>query len=381
MAIPSLAFGKIGPLKPPSRLPLIAAGLAGVLLIAAGLFLGGEDPAESLPETIGPGDAAPTGSAVGGAEERLSQPKRSLKAAPSQDSAPAPGARLNPAEMGPTSVVVQLAFKGEDTPAAGAQISLWREPTGEGAAFRPARRLAQVEADSQGLASLSAVPAVPLEIYAQAPGAGPLARQRIGTLEPEETRTVRLELERPPAPMDLSVIASDSGEPVPGAAIRVVMTDQANLGIEEFPGSTKLVQRTDGAGSASLPGPVRRGTWLIVDAAGFSPKAIDLRSLDGLASPEVILERAGKVEATVVDGAGKPLADIEVQLFARMGKSVGGLQTTFTAVTNRQGAANFPRLPVGTPLVPHVGPVGEIPTLFDAFALKPGEVHRLEVEL
>ena len=388
MAGPSLAFGKIARVKRSSRLPIFAAGLAGVLLIAMGLFLGQSNSVATSPQTIHPGRDGLDLSFPGPQREHLSQPNRG--ATPAQSTPGPPGVEADPmVAPGPASVRVQLAYAGDRQPAAGAKVSVWREQTGEGASFRPARRIAQAETDAEGVASLTAGSHQLLELYAQAPGAGPLARLQLGSLEPGEVRPVRMEVERPPAPMDLTVRDDATNTPVSGAAIRIVMSGQENLGEEEFPGTAKLVQRTDGNGLASLEGPVRNGKWLLVDAAGYSPTAIDLRMLDGIGAPEVLLVGAAKIDALVVDTAGEPRANIEVQLVAQLGNQPGsqrgtqggGFRSTFTAVTNSRGEATFIRVPAGIPLVPHVGPVDEVPSLLDAITLVPGEERKLEISL
>ena len=375
MAGPSPAFGKIDDVKSPSRLPILVAGLAGVLLIALGLFLSRGDSVATSSEVIGPaGD--PLGLSFPEPRgDRLSQPKRAGQPASSLTSVAGQGQDL--ANTTPATVVVELFYAADNAPAAGAQVSVWREQTGEGAAFRPARRISQTQTDGEGIATLTAGPHQLLEVYAQAAGAGPIARLRLGSLKPEETKSVRIKVERPPAPMDLTVRDHGSGEPVAGAAIRIVMDGQVNLGLEEFPGTAKLVQRTDGDGLAALEGPVRNGKWLLVDAAGYSPTAMNLRMLDGIGAPEVLLVPAARIEVLVLDGAGEPLKEIEVQLVAQL----GGFRSTFTAVTNQRGEASLPRVPADVPLVPHVGPVGEVPTLFNAITLTPGEEHALELSL
>ncbi len=368
-----LSFGKIEAVKRSSPFPVLVVGLAGAALIAFGLQWGRGGSVDPAPAAIDPGSEPLQLSFPESNVERLPTPN----AAKPRDDRPAAGPLPEPVEPGPASVVVELIYASDRTPAAGAKVSLWREQTGEGAAFRPARRLSQVQSSAEGKASLTAAPHQAVEVYAEAAGAGPIARLRLGALEPDEMRTVRLEVERPPAPMNLKVRDLDSGEPVSGAAIRIVTTGQHNLGLEEFPGTAKLVKRTDGDGHAALPGPVRNGTWLLVDAAGYSPTAVDLRRLDGIDAPEVALPRAAKVAALVANDGGEALRNISIELVA----DIGGFRCSFTAVTNRRGEATFPRLPAAIPLVPHVGPVDELPSLFDAIQLEPGEKRELRLSL
>ncbi len=374
MAGPSLAFGKIAPLKRSNRLPIFAAGIAGALLIAFGLRMGQGGSAAPAAAPI-----APSGEPLGLSfpepkVDRLSTPKgepaKSLPQAASNPESP-------PAKLEPVTVLVQLNYRSDQAAAADANVSLWREETGEGAAYRPARRLSQVQSNAEGAATLTAAPNQALEVYAKAAGNGPMARQRLGPLESGEVRAVRLEVERPPAPMDLEVRDAASGEPVAGAALRIAMISQQNLGLEEFPGTAKLMKRTDGQGRALLPGPARNGKWLLVDAAGYSPTAVDLRMLDGIGSPEVALHQAARVNALVTNGAGEVQRDISVQFVAQL----GNFRCTFTAVTNGRGEATFPRLPASIPLVPHAGPIDDVPALFDAVQLEPGEERQLALKL
>ena len=375
MSGPSLACGKIETLKRSHRSPILLAGLAGACLIAFGLYVGQSGPDANRTAGIHPTDEPSDlfdltpkgGSPVG--------PKGPAR--PGAQGSIEPKAERIGAFAEPVTVTVLLTYRNGGMPVANAQVSLWREQTGEGAAFRPARRHAQTRSDVEGSAQLTAPPNEALEVYAMAPGNGPLARLRLGSLTPGQTRSVRLQLERPPEPLNLTVLDQKTGEPVSGAALRVTMTSQQNLGVEEFPGTAKLVQRTDGDGRAVLPGPTRKGLWILVDAAGYSPTAIDLRQLEGIRASEVQLKRAAKVTALVVNGAGQALADIQIQCIGQLGR----FRTTFTAVTNSRGEATLARVPAGIPLVPHVGPVDDVPALFDALTLEPGEARKLKWSL
>ncbi|WP_145204457.1 carboxypeptidase-like regulatory domain-containing protein [Planctomycetes bacterium Poly30] len=359
-------------MKSSARIPILLAVVLGLSLIVFGLLRTASEGA--IPATESSGDSVRAGDSSGrdfgpAAPDARIPPMASRGSA--TDSEPLPD------EADETFLQAKILYVADRKPAAEARVGLWRAQSGAGPSYRPARRLTELSTDADGLVRFIVPPGVPLELLARSEDQGPPARLEVGILARGETRAVQLSLERPPAPLGFRVFDAASGEPITGAAIRSVTFDQSHLGLEDFPGTTRLIQRTDGSGEVELPGEARDTRWLLVDAAGYSPVALDATALEGRTTAEVGLMTAASLTVEVVDASGAVLRDIEVTLQA----DLGGYRTTFTAITNRLGETTFRQLPVHTPLVPSAGAVEEIPGLFDAITLTPGETRTLRLEL
>lgn len=354
------------------RIPVLIALAVGLSLVVFGLLYGSSDDRAPAAVTGGVSDE-PDG--LGATDKGPSALESSVReTSPRTDS----GGSLPPsAPQAETYLEATLTFASDGAAAEQARVGLWRAESGEGVSFRPARRLTELSTDAQGRVRFIAPPATPLELYARSADRGPTAHLKVGSLSAGETRAVRLNLERPPAPLEFHIVDSVSGDPVSGAAIRSVAFDQSQLGLEDFPGTTKLIQRTDGEGNVALPGQSRNARWLLVDAAGYSPTAIDPLTLEGRATAEVVLSAAAFLVIETVDATDQALGDVVITLQT----SLGGYATTFTALSSRRGEATFRRLPSNIPLVPSAAAGNAVPSLFDAVTLEPGEKRALRLKL
>ncbi|MFT6110652.1 MAG: hypothetical protein ACJA2W_003579 [Planctomycetota bacterium] len=376
VAAPSFPFGKIVDLKHSSRIPVLVAVVTGVFLVAFGLF-------QSSGKNDGPAPAT-----IGQPEDGGGGALTTTPAAESDGSLDLLGPRiargdvdadadLPPSEVRETALSVLISYTPDGAPVVGLPTSLWRQQTGEGPSFRPARRLTELVTGDDGRVRFIVTPDAPLEIHAGARGIARASKLLIGPLRPAEERSVVLQLERPPDPVELTIRDSVTGDPIAGVAVRSVSTDPTHLGLEDFPGTTQLIKRTDAEGRANLPGAVREAHWILVDAAGYSPTALKPSSLEGRLSAGIQLERAAKLNVEAADPTGAPLHDVEVACEV----SLGGYRTTFTMKTNRRGEASFARVPAGVPMVLKATLSDAVPTLFDAVTLKPLEERTVRIEL
>ncbi|MEM8711465.1 MAG: carboxypeptidase-like regulatory domain-containing protein [Planctomycetota bacterium] len=375
-------------MKPNSRISMLACLAIGLLLIAYGLLQSGAGGRTD-------GSSGPGRVTVDGPEDRparLSDVGEHGSRAASDLVTPGALPPASPKDASETSVEVSVTFLRDGSPAPEARIGLWRVSTGEGPSYRPARKLTELFTDDSGQVLFSAPQGVPLEIYGRAlvtrandtpqPQlgkivSGPVAKQPISPLSSGEHRRVNLVVERPPDPLQFVVLDRESSEPVSGAAIRSITLAGQNRGLEDFPGTTQLEGRTDGKGISSLRGPVRKLRWLIVDAAGYAPQALRPSSFDGVASAEIRMSAAGRVEMVVLGQDGQPASGITVRLIA----SLGEFRTSYTGATDPRGEVSFRGLPVGLPLVTEAEtPEGDVQP-FSALTLEPGEERGVRIAL
>ncbi|MEM6672516.1 MAG: hypothetical protein AAF726_06705 [Planctomycetota bacterium] len=279
----------------------------GALLIALGLRLDGE----------------------AGAEERVGVARRdaATKVERSSDA---------------TTVVVRLAHRSDGTPAAGAQVGLWRRAYGEGVARRRARRIGEdVVADENGIARFLGRANEPLEVVARARGRGPVLREPLGLLQPGEHRELDLVVERPPAPLRI-VVRSAAGEVVSGASIRGVADPR--------PGEAgEPLRRTNGQGRADLDGTVRAYRWIVVEAAGHGPAALSAGEIARRARPvgtedrmewiTVSLDPEATVVARLAPDGGQPPSRFTLEgRFTLDGYSAGAVaRSTYRGVATLSG--------------------------------------------
>ena len=277
----------------------------------------------------------------------------------------------------PKRVPLELTFvlKESREPAQGAHVGLWRSATGEGAAYRPAKRLRPDQAaDDEGRARFDAPTGVEIEIVGRTADGGELARRRLGVLRSAPKDRIVIALDPPPAPLEI-IVRDDQAAPVPGASIRLAETERQPA--VEFPANTKLVLRTDGRGRGTLGGEVRAAGWIVIDAAGFGPYAVPQKDFDGLASLAVTLEPDAELELTVRGPDGEPLKEALVEVEFRL----SGFRAKSVAKTNKRGSATLSDVPARTKLFPTVIPEGELARRFDPFEVEPGETKSVALDV
>jgi hypothetical protein len=164
---------------------------------------------------------------------------------------------------------------------------------------------------------------------------------------------LRVEVRLRPLASVAGRVLDDRGAPLPGAAVRIVA-------LVRLPGSARgekeveaAALTADGAGRFSfnrlLPDPRRR---LVAEVwarghVGLRSAAFEVSPGGTRTLPDLVLPRAADVSGTVVDRAGRPLADgrVRARLPARAGGEV--LLEPPPVVTGRDGRFRLTGLPAG----------------------------------
>lgn len=240
-------------------------------------------------------------------------------------------------------------------PAAGARLTLWRRATGEGAAYRSAKRLtlAPITADANGRARVTAPLDAPLRIAARTADGGPPFALDLGPFRPGQRSPVVAEVDLDPAPRPLEVTALGAdGAPLPGARVHLVPADTPRW--SEFPGTGALASRTDGAGRCTLDGTVRAARWVAVEAAGHAPAVVPVADLERSTRHAFELGPEARAEVFVRSEGegGGPVRGARVE----MRFELAGLAAMRSDPdrTGARGRARIRHLPAGVELVPVV---------------------------
>ena len=134
-------------------------------------------------------------------------------------------------------------------------------------------------------------------------------------LEPEEVRRLTM--------------LGDDGRPVVGArvAARLVQTERTGYLGATIPDEwlDRLSTATDAHGVAALPGLTRRIDLRSarVDVAGGGAHVVPLRYDDGKLDAAIALGRPARLEGTVKDDSGGPVAGADVEVWVRCGLPLG----------------------------------------------------------
>lgn len=344
----------------------------GLLLIAFGMLMPGPEVEDQEHHLRGRADVR--AGAVASDETRAERANGAQRTGPRRA---ARGEPSRPADSSAVPLRLRFVSKATGEPASGARVGLWRSAIGQGPAYRPAKRVTSDKAaDDEGRARFEAPLGIPLEVVAKTADGGKIERVVLGALERAPKETLVVELEPPPRPLKI-VVRDDQGAPVPGASIWLVRASGGRPPAAEFPTGGTLVARTDGRGNGTLEGEVREAAWILVDAAGFGPRAVPKKEFRALEELALTVVPDADVEVELRGLKSKPIDGAKLELEF----SLSGYRAMRTKSLNPRGKCTLTGIPAGVRLRPVLLVDGALAGRFATFEVEPGETRELVLEI
>ena len=216
------------------------------------------------------------------------------------------------------------------TPAAGADVRLYRRIPVDAATGRPAWRAERSALTSSDGRVRFAVPAGAYLVTARASGFG-RGQREVARPSGEPVTRVDVELS---APSTLSgrVTARPGGEPVPLAALSLEREPALSSGAADLPLEERYGAVADPNGRFSVPGLGPGRYRLVAEAAGHARAVVRQVVVPRQAPLDVVMGQAGVIEGTVLLPDGQPAAGAEVSF-------VGGPEVLTVTAGPRGGFA------------------------------------------
>ncbi len=229
--------------------------------------------------------------------------------------ASAEGSRFLPPQRAALALETTVEVVRAGSPVPSAAVTAWHSPA-SGATVREWQALGSAITGAGGTVALTLPPGTTL-LSVEAPETPPLLHR--ATLTPGDP-SPRVRIELPPSLMlEGRVLRDDTRAPVPRAFVRFSPT---GLDLDpELPVPPRLAAATqaDGLGGWSLATARPPRGVLRASAPGSVPVTLTLDERSTAAELDLVLTAAGRVDGTVTDAAGRPLAGAPVRAMPTVG--------------------------------------------------------------